>query len=276
VIGSIERAVLRVLKVPPPPVFVTDPEPGAQVFRASRNYYNLRRLGWTISQLSAAIGIVVFLWFTGLFNFTLPHALFDNLARQGVEWPREFVRDRVAGLSFLDGMWILEILGIAFFVVQLPISYTALELDYEMRWYALSDRSLRIRSGVRHVREQTLSLANIQNVKLEQGPLERLFGFAGVKVRTAGGGASGDSHGKDEKAREKSMHVGWLRGLDDAEAVRDRILAAVRRHRDAGVGGPVVEAETGEADPALNAARALLEEVRRWRREFASDGPGGG
>jgi hypothetical protein len=135
------------------------------------------------------------------------------------------------------------------------------------------------------VREQTLSLANIQNVKMEQGPLERLFGFAGVKVRTAGGGTSDDSHGQDEKAREeKSMHVGWLRGLDGADGIRDRILAAVRRHRDAGVGGPVVEtgaaaadpssgvADSGASDATLDAAHALLEEIRDWRREISSVG----
>ena len=271
--GVIKRIVLRLLRVPPPPAFVTDPEPGAVVFRPSRNYYNLRLLGWTVSQVSAAIGIVVFLWFTGPFDFEIPPVFFEKLAERGIyifspgdAWP-ELAEDRLVGLSILDGLWTLEILGIAFFVIQLPISYTALKLDYEMRWYVLSDRSLRIRAGVRHVREQTLSLANIQNVKMEQGPVERLFGFAGVKVRTAGGGTSGDSHGDDEqKQEEKSMHVGWLRGLDDADGVRDRILAAVQRYRDAGVGGPVVETGASGADPTLDAARELLEEVRSWRR----------
>lgn len=265
--GFVERVVLRLLKVPPEPDFVADPGPSAQAFRASRNYYHLRLLGWTISQASAAFGILAFLWFTGIFDFDIPPALFDKLAEHGVTWPQEIVRGVVFGLSIADGLWIVELLGIAFFVIQLPVTYTTMRLDYRMRWYVLTDRSLRIRAGVRNVREQTLSLANIQNVKLEQGPLERLFRIASVKVRTAGGGSSSDRSGRDDadKQEEKSLHVGWLRGLDDARDVRDRILAAVRRHRDAGVGGPVVEKEDGE-DPALAAARELLDEIRSWRQ----------
>jgi len=61
-----------------------------------------------------------------------------------------------------------------------------------------------------------------------------------------------------------------LRGPDDAEAVRDRILSAVRRHRDAGIGGPVVETGKRDTDPALDAARELLDEVRAWRHDLAS------
>lgn len=273
-IDFFERIVLRLMKVPPEPAFVTRPEPRAQAFRASRNYYNLRLLGWTLSQASAVAGILVFLWFTGLFSFEVPPALFDKLAEHDVSWPRDIARDRVAGLSILDGLWLLEILGIGLFLLQLPVTFAMLRLDYRMRWYVLTDRSLRIRAGVRKVREQTLSLANIQNVKFEQGPVERLFGFASVKVRTAGGGSSsGDSGDSADKQEEKSLHVGWLRGLDDAEAVRDRILAAVRRHRDAGIGGPVVETAHANEDAALGAARELLEEIRAWRGSLRGRGP---
>ena len=92
--------------------------------------------------------------------------------------------------------------------------------------------------------------------------------FRGVKRTFAGGGSAGDSSDDDaDKQEEKALHVGWLRGLDDAEAVRDRILDAVRRHRDSGLGGPVVEIAPNGEDSAILAARELLDEIRSWRRE---------
>ena len=276
-IERIERGVLRLFKVPPDPRVVSSRADGVEAFRASASYYRFRWIGWSLSQVSAAFGILVFLWFTGLFDFRVPPALLEELAKHDVAWPREIARDRILGMSILDGFFVLEVIGIAFFLVQLPITFAMLRLDYRMRWYVLTDRSLQIRAGVRNVRKQTLSLANIQNVRLEQGPLERLFGFAGVKVRTAGGGSGGDSdndgsgHGDD-----KELHIGWLRGLDDAAAVRDRILAAVRRHRDAGLGDPGERpgAPVDDEHAALDAARELLREIRAWRLVISGRGPG--
>ena len=39
--------------------------------------------------------------------------------------------------------WALKLLGLAIYVVQLSVSYVARRLDYEMRWYLVTDRSLR-------------------------------------------------------------------------------------------------------------------------------------
>jgi membrane protein YdbS with pleckstrin-like domain len=77
----------------------------------------------------------------------------------------------------------------AFIVMALAftslVSYVTIRLDYEFRWYKTTHRSLRIREGVWLVREMTMTYANIQDISVSQGPLQRLFGIADLpKVPT--------------------------------------------------------------------------------------------
>lgn len=142
----------------------------------------------------------------------------------------------------------VALLILAASLAMLGVSLVALRLDWELRDYLIGSRSLRLRAGAFVQRELTLSYANVQNVEVTQGPIERLFGFKSLVVSTAGGrrvkpGAHGDN-----------SHEARLVGLEDAEAVRDLILGALRQHRDAGLGEPSHE-------PPRPRAR-LLEEIR--------------
>lgn len=145
-------------------------------------------------------------------------------------------------------------------VPSLLVSYLVRRFDYELRTYIITDRSLRVREGALQVRELTLSYQNVQNVTLEQGPLERLFGFSNVVVDTAGGGGLAA-----QGAQHSLGHRAVLRGLEDAEAVRDLIRARLQAvHKHAGLGD--VD-ETAHAPEALD-ARALVE-VRDAARALA-------
>ena len=112
-------------------------------------------------------------------------------------------------------------------------AYVGIHLRYDTTWYVLTDRSLRIRRGILTIHETTISFENVQNVEVRQGPLQRYFGIADVLVTTAGGGVAATA-----RAQTSSLgaHVGILQGLDDAEAVRNQILASVERTRSAGLG----------------------------------------
>src|SRR5690606_27352307 len=98
-------------------------------------------------------------------------------------------------------IWAVKIFAVAIYFLQVPITYAVRRLDYEMRWYMVTDRSLRIRHGVWKISESTMSFANLQQVSVTQGPLQRLLGLANVNVQSAGGG---------EKHRHQSedMHAG--------------------------------------------------------------------
>jgi membrane protein YdbS with pleckstrin-like domain len=133
-------------------------------------------------------------------------------------------------------------------LVMLGMTLVALRLDWELRDYLIGSRSLRLRQGAFVQRELTLSYANVQNVEVIQGPIERLFGFKSLVVTTAGGRRSKPGE------RGAQNHEARLVGLEDAEAVRDLILGALKQHRDAGLGDPSRELPRPRT--------RLLEEIR--------------
>ena len=78
-----------------------------------------------------------------------------------------------------------------------------------------------------------MSFANLQQVVVTQGPLQRLLGLADVRVQSAGGG--GDTH---EKGGGDSLHTGVFHGVDNAGEIRDLILERLRHFRETGLGDP--------------------------------------
>jgi uncharacterized membrane protein YdbT with pleckstrin-like domain len=147
------------------------------------------------------------------------------------------------------------------FVASIPITYFLQRLNYEMRWYIVTDRSLRIRSGVVWLTEMTMTFANIQGIRVNANPIERFLGLANVEVQSAGGGGS-DAHGVPS-----SGHVAKFAGVDNAAVIRDLIVERLRVYRDSGLGEKTVEAR----EPlALSAAREVLQETRALRNSLAS------
>jgi len=148
--------------------------------------------------------------------------------------------------------------GVLFF---LALAVVSVRLDYQFHCYVATDRSLRIRQGIWEQVEATLTYANVQNVRVIQGPLERFFGIASVVVETAGGA-------KQQAGQQEPR--GTLRGIENAEALRDRIMERMKASKSAGLGDPD-DHEHGHG-PALpvevlreirDEARALAAEVRR-------------
>ncbi|HYW50264.1 MAG TPA: PH domain-containing protein, partial [Gemmatimonadaceae bacterium] len=133
-------------------------------------------------------------------------------------------------LLLADARLLLLVIPLLLFAIAKAATlYVTMRLDYEMRWYVITDRSLMIREGVWNTKEVTLTFANAQNVRVTQGPLERFFGFSNVEIEVAGGGA-----GEGGVSRNRAS----LRGLAEPQAVRDLILDRLKRHRTAGLGDP--------------------------------------
>lgn len=256
--------LLRVLRVPPEPAVPT----GARVirvFRAAPNYFRYRLVLWAAAQVSALIGLLGSVFFIA------------SVLRS--------VTDPTVAL-LLQGV---EALAWAAYLVQLPVSLALLRLDFDMRWYILMDRSLRIREGVVSIREKTMTFANIQQISIRRNPLQRVLGLADVQVRTAGGGGASSGGGHGAQVGE-GMHEAYFRGVDNAEEIRAAIRERVRLHRDSGLGDPddapaALPSDAGvsaaaralpgvasgdDSGEVLGAARALRDEVGRWRELAAT------
>ncbi|QSQ20686.1 PH domain-containing protein [Pyxidicoccus parkwayensis] len=235
--------LLRLLRVPPPPRI---PEGNARVFRAAIAYRNYRLFLWAVRQAGLVAGL-----FAG--------ALFLAAVVQHINHP----------LSYVIG-YVLEAFAVLGFLAQLPVGFLVARIDYAFCWYILSDRSLRLREGLVSIQEKTMTFANIQQVSIQQNPLQRVFGISDVKVETAGGGSGGKSSGK--AGQGERMHEAYFRGMPHPEEIRDVILARVRMHRDSGLGEPQhVAALPSAASPAaLDAAKELLTEMRALRQALPS------
>jgi hypothetical protein len=267
-----KRALLRFLRVTERP----DPPPGSgptlTVFRASERYFYFGAAGWLFKQVGALAGL--------LFSLALFSGGFIGMTGLDAvrEWMEGIGRVRLGPLEvegdLMDLVTVVELFAFGVFVVQFVVGAALLRLAWEMRWYMVSDESLRIRDGLWSIREQTMTVANIQNMAVRQGPIQKLLGIADLEVHTAGGGATKEA----SEAGGNAFHVGRFRGIDDAEGLRDRLRLALARHRDAGLGDPedVHEAhDRGEpaagpgsplsAGDLRSAAEALRDEARALR-----------
>ena len=113
-----------------------------------------------------------------------------------------------------------------------------------------------------------MSFANIQQVMMTRGPVQRLLGLADVKVQSAGGG-SAKRH--EHQSADDDMHLGLFRHVTNAGEIRDLILERLRRYRESGIGDPDDAPEapgtpaTAATSGVLAAAQELLAEARALR-----------
>ncbi|HYK03898.1 MAG TPA: PH domain-containing protein [Thermoanaerobaculia bacterium] len=235
---SARDTLLRTLRVPPTP----EPPPGSppRIFRAAPRFLTLRLLHWGLKQLVALVGVF---WAIYFFSF---------LAESGV--PNFAIWMMRAG----------EAIAITALFFNAVLGWMIVRLDYDLRWYMVSDRAIRIREGITTIREKTIALANIQNIAIKQGPLQRLLGIADVEVKTAGGGGNSTEGGKKGHVAEP-LHVAYFRGVDNADEIRDLLREGVRRQKDAGLGDPDEEVVV-PAGGVSEAVGELLAEARALRQ----------
>jgi membrane protein YdbS with pleckstrin-like domain len=252
---TLSRLILRVFKVPPQPRLPAGAPESARVFRAGANFWRLKLLAWAVRQAFTLAGFVIAM------------VMLSRAAESG-RLPMTSGAIPVAFLTPLAVVRSFEVIAWAFWLLQLPITFTILRLDYELRWYIVTDRAARLREGIVSLKEMTFTLANVQDIRLAQGPLQRLLGLADVELRTAGGSEGpAAAQGRSGHGAE-NLHLARFRGVDNAEAIRDLVIDRMKKARGAGLGDPndAPVIETGRAGSALAAAaRALAAESARLR-----------
>ena len=164
-------------------------------------------------------------------------------------WIGAVIFDLVLMIGWLILTIAVPVVGILLLVPVLVIAivpdiliYVAVHLRYDTTWYVMSDRSIRIRRGIWIIREMTFTFENVQNVKVQQGPIQRLFGISDLILETAGsGGGAGDGQNT-----VVAMNVGRVEGIANAQALRDRVLVKLQATQTAGIG----DEDDGRKPPA--------------------------
>lgn len=211
---SIRESCARLLRIPPDPEPPPGDESSTHRFRAAPNFYKYLLFLWL---LKTAVGFLPTLWL-----MVVPSVGAIGLMKNGHPWG--WLLFLPAGLVFL------------LFVASRIFSLLVLRLDFEKRWYLVTNRSLRVREGLVLVREMTVTFANIQNVSIAQGPVQRALGISDLRVDTAGGGGGGGGGSHGGKSPGQNLHTAWFRGIDNASEVRDLIQERVRHLKDTGLG----------------------------------------
>lgn len=236
----------ELLRIPHDPEPPPGDESSTRLFRAAPNFYKYLIFVWALRTI-AVVAILV------------PAEILPFLT--GFDWEK-----RLRGFAFV--VVPLPALVFAIALVQRIFALALLRLDFEKRWYLITDRSLRVREGIVKVREMTITFANIQNMSISQGPIQRLLGLADLRVDTAGGGPS---RSEKEEGGE-GLHTVRFRGVDNAAEIRELITERLRELKDSGLGDrdeiPAARlASTVSRTPeAIHALRELAAEAIALRK----------
>jgi membrane protein YdbS with pleckstrin-like domain len=173
-----------------------------------------------------------------------------------------------AAIAAASPKWgaILAAPALALAVLPDIVVYIAIHLQYDTTWYVMTARSLRIRRGIWTIHETTITFENVQNVEVNQGPVQRLFGIADVRVDTAGGGGRATGH---EGQAASNTHRGLIEGVSNAHEIRDLVLSRLRRSRSAGLGDEH-SVEKPFAHQWSSAHLAALREIREAVKSFST------
>jgi len=155
--------------------------------------------------------------------------------------------------------WIgVALAPVALFLAVAPdvVVYVGLHLRFDTTWYVMTNRSLRLRRGVWVIQEVTITFENVQNVVVQQGPVQRFFGIANVSVETAGAGANPHTRGL------QITNQGLIEGIGDPDRVRAIILARLRRSKTAGLGDEIESPDSVRLPFASPQHLRLLREIR--------------
>jgi uncharacterized membrane protein YdbT with pleckstrin-like domain len=242
--SSFRRFCERLLRIPADPEPPPGDEASTRLFRAAPNFYKYLLC-------LALLRILLFL-FVIVVAVVVPVTIAEfQLAKHGNKWALI--------------LWIVPAGAILLLVLLSAFILAVVRLTFEKRWYLVTDRSLRVREGVLSIREMTVNFANIQNISISQGPLQRILGISDLRVDTAGGGG-GSKHGEQVS---QNLHTAWFRGIDNANDVRSLIQDRFRHLKDSGLGDheELTQTRTQGSDSAefLSALRAVHSEATALR-----------
>ena len=210
--NSFRQFCERLLRIPHDPAPPPGDEAATRIFHAAPNFYKYLLLLWGLKTAGVLLVTCVPL------GVPLVVAAV-TLSSQG----------KPAGWLLL----LIPALVLAVGIVARVFALAVLRLDFEKRWYVITDRSLRIREGVMSVSEMTVNFANVQNLSVSQGPIQRVLGIADLQVETAGGGGAA----RNEHAT-RNLHTAIFRGIANAQEIRELIQERLKGVKDAGLGDP--------------------------------------
>ncbi len=222
---GIWQVLVRIFKVPhEPPTLPVGNDGFLKAFKPSRQYLRYIKMWFWLGLTILDLGIII-LWLVVL------------------------AAEPIAAV-------VLSPLFLLVLILPNILSYIGIHLRFDTTWYVMNSRSMRIRRGIMDIRETTITYENIQNLKVTQNPVQRLFGISNLIVETAGGSAPKPGEG------DQSSNSGIIEGIRNAQELRDLILPRLRNSDSAGLGDEEVGPPQTQAPGWTAQHIAALKEIR--------------
>ncbi|MCB1094097.1 MAG: PH domain-containing protein [Verrucomicrobiae bacterium] len=151
------------------------------------------------------------------------------------------------------------IVGIPLLIIWLPLAYVFAERYLQSLECVLTDRAVKLKSGVWNKIEKTIPLDKVTDLGLAQGPIMRALGIERVTVETAGSSSPG--------ALASVIGINNGRAFRDAVLQQKELLSTTQHQRDTGVTTVVPAGQNEEQLQLLREIRDCL-----WRIEQRSAG----
>lgn len=96
-----------------------------------------------------------------------------------------FLMPKIQDMELLEN--ILNILTVIIIIVSILDSFVCPFLEYKQWRYGIFEDKIELINGIIIRKKTIIPISRIQNLKIEQGPIERMSNIASVNIITAGG-----------------------------------------------------------------------------------------
>ena len=131
-------------------------------------------------------------------------------------------------------------------IVVAVLGLVARSLDWRMRTFSFDGEVLRVDHGILSRNHRSLDVGRIQQVELQRGAIQRLFGLAAIRVETAGSAAEPEVD---------------LRVVPEADAVALRAAVRASQQRRKGVDSAAENGEAGGGEAGVEVLKVPLSHV---------------
>jgi membrane protein YdbS with pleckstrin-like domain len=184
--------------------------PGCRIFTPTRRSLVYELVVWLLGQ-----GVALFLLLLFLFG---PVAV-ETFAWTSWLWPLERA---LQGSAWLEQLMLslvphalhmlVSALSVIAFVTQLLLTLVGIWASHRYTWVVVDEENLRLHRGWLSTHDVTMRYAVVQQIRLRQGLLQRLFGIGDVELSSAAGSED------DEDRGSRTAHV---RNIAQAAELRD-------------------------------------------------------
>ena len=237
---DIKNFCLRLLKISPEPSDYHAEAANEQVFRPAPAFFAYHLFVWFYQSLGGVLSLAILI---------VP-MLIGVLNSLEVRWQMPIVML----LLLLAALTALIYAGSAFIHVW---------LDYELRRYRISRSGIKVREGAISILETTMSIANIQNVSIEQGPIQRVLGISDILIQSAGGGGGVAQAAKGLPSPD--YHTVRFAGVRDAETIANVLREYLKIYQDSGLG----HTEDKSSPPAMTDKDLNMIDILKGMRDEA-------